>query len=144
MFKDLDRVIIAVKDLEEAKNFFEDLLDVEFDVVGSNDELKIRGAYSASKLELIEPYGEDSFLSQYLEIKGEGIMGFVYRVNDIEAAAKKLEAKGLQRTMDIQAGNMREIGFHSKGAYGIQIVLAEYPEKHPATVAAWSIEGPGS
>ena len=144
MFKDLDRIIIAVKSLDESKTFFEDLLDVKFDIVGASEELQIRGAYSASKLELIEPYGEDSFLTKYLEMNGEGIMGIVVKVTDIEAAAKKFEEKGLQKIMDFWAGNMREIGFNAKDSHGVQIVLAEYPEKHPATVAAWSIEGPGS
>ena len=87
MFKDLDRVIIAVKDLEKSKDFFEDLFDIEFDVFEGHEGLKIRGAYSASKLELIEPYGDDSFLHKYLEKKGEGIMGIVVRVKDIDAAS---------------------------------------------------------
>ncbi len=139
MFKDLERVIIAVKSLDESKTFFEDLLDVKFDIIGASEELQIKGAYSASRLELIEPYGDDSFLTKYLEKNGEGIMGIVVKVDNIEAAAKKLEEKGLQKTMDFWAGNMREIGFNAKDSHGVQIVLAEYPEKHPATIAAWSI-----
>ncbi len=71
-------------------------------------------------------------------------MGVVVKVKDIEAAAQKLEEKGLQRTMDVTVGKMREIGFHAKNSYGVQIVLAEYPEKHAATIAAWDIEGPGN
>ncbi len=142
MFRDLDRVIIAVKDLEKSKAFFEDLFDIEFDIVGAHEELKIRGAYSASKLELIEPYGDDSFLHKYLEKKGEGIMGIVVRVKNIEAAAKRLEEKGLKKAMDIQVGDMREIGFLAKDAHGVEIVLAEYPGKHGATIAAWSLQGP--
>ncbi len=144
MFKDLDRVIIAVKDLNKSKDFFEDLFDIEFDVFEGHEGLKIRGAYSASRLELIEPYGDDSFLHKYLEKKGEGIMGIVVRVKDIEAAAKKMEEKGLQKTMDIQVGKMREIGFNAKGSHGVEIVLAEYPEKHGATMAIWGAEAPES
>jgi len=36
---------------------------------------------------------------------------------------------------DIKAGTMREVAFHPKDAYGVEIVLAEYPDIHPATVA---------
>lgn len=142
MFYGIDRIIIAVKSLDESKKFFEDLLDVEFDIVGASKELQLKGAYSASKLELIEPYGEDSILAKQIEKNGEGIIGIVVRVKDIEAAAKRLEEKGLKKTMDFWAGNMREIGFSPKESHGVQIVLAEYPEKHPATIAAWKIDGP--
>ncbi len=142
MLESLDRVIIAVNDLEKSRKFFCDLLDIEFDVVGSSDQLKINGAYSASGLELIEPYGKDSFLTKYLEKNGEGIMGIVVKVKDMDAAVKRFEEKGLQKTMELQAGDMREVGFSSKGAHGVEIVLAEYPSKHPATVAAWSVRKP--
>ena len=39
---------------------------------------------------------------------------------------------------DITFGAMREVAFHPKDSYGVEIVLAQYPEKHPATIAAWS------
>ncbi len=142
MFCGIDRIIIAVKNLDESKRFFEDLLDVEFDIVGRSKELQIKGAYSASKLQLIEPYGEDSVLAEIIEKRGEGIIGIVMRVRDIEAEAKKLEEKGLRKTIDFRAGDMREIGFNAEDSHGVQIVLAEYPEKHPAAVAAWGIKGP--
>ncbi len=142
MIEGLDRVVIAVNDLDKSLNYLTDLLKVDFDVVGSNDELRIRGAYSASGLELIEPYGPDSFLSEYLKVKGEGLMGIVLKVKDMNSAIKEFEEKDLVKTMDLQVGDMREVGFYSQDLPGIQIILAEYPAKHPATIAAWAIDGP--
>ena len=142
MIEGLDRVVIAVNDLDKSLKFFKDLLKVDFDVVGSSDELRIRGAYSASGLELIEPYGPDSFLSEYLKVKGESLMAIVLKVKDMDSTAKEFEEKGLAKTMDLQVGDMHEAGYYSQDLPGIQIILAEYPAKHPATIAAWAINGP--
>ena len=120
------------------------MLDIKFDIVGASKNLQIKGTYSASKLKLIEPYGDDSILSIYLEKNEEGIIGIVVKVIDIEAASKKLDKKGLRKTMDLWAGNMREIAFNAKDSHWVQIVLAEYPEKHPVTMAAWAVDGPRS
>ena len=142
LFESIDRVVIAVKDLDKSLKFFKDLLDVDFDVVGSHEELKITGAYGASGLELIEPYGKDSGLLKYLEAKGEGVMAIVLKVKDMDSAVAHLEKKGLKKIMDIKVGTMREVGFNPRESHGFQIILAEYPAKHPATIAAWSLEKP--
>ncbi|MCU0820983.1 MAG: VOC family protein [Spirochaetes bacterium] len=142
IFESIDRVVIAAKDLEKSIKFFKDLLDVDFDVVGTHEELKITGAYGASGLEIIEPYGKDSGLLKYLETKGEGIMAIVLKVKDMDAAVAHLEKKGLRKVMDIKVGTMREVGFNPNDTCGFQIILAEYPAKHPATIAAWALEKP--
>ncbi len=51
---------------------------------------------------------------------------------------KKFEEKGLKVAGDVTVGAMREVAFHPKGSHGVQIVLAEYPDRHPATIAAMS------
>ena len=35
MFEKIDRIAIAVKDLEKAAEFFSDLLGIDFDIVGT-------------------------------------------------------------------------------------------------------------
>jgi methylmalonyl-CoA/ethylmalonyl-CoA epimerase len=138
MFEKIDRVAIAVKDLEKAKDFFSDLLDIDFDIVGQNDALGMRGAYSASGLELIESSRPDSMIAKFIEQRGEGLWALVLKVRDMDEAIKKFKEKGLKIAGDVKAGTMREVAFHPKGSHGVEIVLAEYPEKHPATVAAAS------
>jgi methylmalonyl-CoA/ethylmalonyl-CoA epimerase len=136
MFEKIDRVAIAVKDLEKAVEFFSDLLDIEFDIVGSSQELGMRGAYSASGLELIEPTHPESIIGRFLEERGEGLWAVVLKVKNMDEAIKKFKEKGLKVAGDVTAGAMREVAFHPKGSHGVEIVLAEYPEKHGATVAA--------
>jgi catechol 2,3-dioxygenase-like lactoylglutathione lyase family enzyme len=140
MFEKIDRIAIAVKDLEKAADFFSDLLGIEFDIVGSSEQLGMRGGYSACGLELIESTHPDSIIGRFLEQRGEGLWALVLKVRDMDQMIKRFEEKGLKVAGDVKVGAMREVAFHPKGSYGVEIVLAEYPEKHPATVAAMSRE----
>ncbi len=142
MIECLDRVVIASKNLDETVSFFSDLLNIDFDIVGSDDVLMVRGAYSASGLEVIEPYGSDSYLEAYIKARGEGLMGLVFKVKNIDKEAKRFEEKGLVKIMELNSGDMREVGFLSDKLLGVQIILVEYPAKHQATIAAWGISGP--
>ena len=138
MFEKIDRIAIAVKDLEKAADFFSDLLGIEFDIVGSSEQLGMRGGYSACGLELIESTHPDSIIGRFLEQRGEGLWALVLKVRNMDEMIKRFEEKGLKVAGDVKAGAMREVAFHPKGSYGVELVLAEYPEKHGATVAALS------
>ena len=140
MFEKIDRIAIAVKDLEKAAEFFSDLLDIDFDIVGTQSDLRMRGGYSACGLELIEPTHPKSLIARFLEQRGEGLWAVVLKVKNMDEMIKKFEEKGLKVAGDVTVGAMREVAFHPKGSYGVEIVLAEYPEKHGATVAALSKE----
>ncbi len=138
MFEKIDRIAIAVKDLEKATRFFSDLLDIDFDIVGSSKELGMRGVYSACGLELIEPTHPDSIIGRFLRHRGEGLWALVPKFRNMDEMIRKFEAKGLQVAGDVTVGAMREVAFHPKGSHGVEIVLAEYPDRHPAALAALS------
>jgi len=135
MFERIDRIAIAVNNLEKAERFFSDLLDITFDPPGQTEGLGMRGAYSKCGLELIEPTHPDSIIGRFLKQRGEGVWAVVFKVKDMDEAVRRFERKGLRVAGDIQFGRMREVAFHPKDTYGVEIVLAEYPEMHPATVA---------
>ena len=54
---------------------------------------------------------------------------------DMEEGIKHFTERGLRVVGDWTGGGMREVGFHPKETYGVQIVLAEYRAPHPATCA---------
>ncbi len=136
MFEKIERVAIAVKDLDKAKDFFSDLLDIDFDIVGEMEHLGMRGGYSAFGLELIESSSPGSLIERFIDQRGEGLWAVVIKVKNMDAAVAKCLEKGLKVAGDVRCGAMREVAFHPKDSFGVEIVLAEYPEKHPATVAA--------
>ena len=67
---------------------------------------------------------------------GEVLTALVFKVKNLDEAVEKFKQKGMRVAGEVKVGDLREVGFHPKNAYGVEIVLAEYPEKHPATVAA--------
>jgi len=142
MIEKIDRIAIAVNDLEKATRFFSELLGVAFDVVGQNEQLGMKGSYSASGLELIAPTSPDTPVGKFLKQRGEGLWGIVFKVSDMDEAVKIFQEKGLTMVGDVTVGTMREVAFHPKDSFGVEIILAEYPEKHPATIAAWSKTSP--
>jgi methylmalonyl-CoA/ethylmalonyl-CoA epimerase len=141
MIEKIDRIAIAVNDLEQATKFFSELLGVDFDVVGQNEQLGMRGSYSACGLELLAATNANTPVGKFLKQRGEGLWGIVFKVRDMEEAVKRFKEKGLQVAGDVTFGTMREVAFHPKDSFGVEIILAQYPEKHPATIAAWSEAG---
>ncbi len=140
MYEKIDRIAIAVNNLEKAKDFFSELLDIHFDSPGQSEEIGMKGAYSSFGLELIEPAGPDSMIGKYLKNRGEGVWAVVIKVRDMDEAVKRFKKKGLRVAGEVKVGSMREVAFHPKDSFGVEIVLAEYPEIHPATVATLSKE----
>ncbi|MBS7250145.1 MAG: hypothetical protein KIH08_06090 [Candidatus Freyarchaeota archaeon] len=61
----IDRVVIAVKNLDESMRFFSDLLGITFDPAGSSDEQLVRAAYSSSGIELMEATQSDSPVGKF-------------------------------------------------------------------------------
>ena len=139
MFESIDRIAIAVKDLDKAVDFFSDLLDIHFYVFPTKEGMGMRGAYSACGLELIAPTGPDTMLSKFIEKRGEGLWSIILKVKNMDEAIEKFKEKGLRQTGDVTFGTMREVGFHPKGSFGVEITLAEYPAEHPATAAALDV-----
>lgn len=136
VFERIERVAIAVRDFDEAEKFFSDLLDMEFDEPGYNTESKVKAAYSAFGLELIGATEPDSLVDNFIKKRGEGVFCVVIKVKNLDKAIEIFEQKGLRRVGEINQGGLREVLFHPKDSYGVQLVLAEYKAMHPASVAA--------
>jgi methylmalonyl-CoA/ethylmalonyl-CoA epimerase len=136
VFEKIERIAIGVKSLEKAKIFFSDLLGITFDETLSDEHLNIRAAYSAFGIELVESMATDSVIDKFVKTRGEGVFCVVIKVTDMKAAVEKMEKSGMRRVGDLNFGGLKEVAFHPKESYGIQIVLAEYSARHPATIAA--------
>ena len=135
MFEAIDRIVVAVKDLDKARDMLSDLMDIDFDEPLVEEEYNMRAVYSHFGLELVESTAPGSVIDQYVQAKGEGIFRLVIKVTDMDEAIKKFEEKGVRAVGELNFGGVREVAFHPKDAHGIQIVLAEYKARHPATVA---------
>lgn len=139
MIEKIDRIAIAVKDLNASANFFNELLGVHWDkgnVTPKNTkELGMEALYSSSGLELIASTFEGSIIDKFIKQRGEGLWGLVLKVSDMEAAMEHFASKGMVVVGDYMIGEMREVAYHPKFSHGVEIILCSYPDRHPATVA---------
>ena len=88
---------IATEDIEEALKFWGDALGLENVHTETVEDQKVRIAMlplGESRIELLEPTGEDSPISKFLEKRGGGIHHIAIEVEDIEAALAKLQSNG--------------------------------------------------
>ena len=99
--KKIDHISIAIRDLDNARKTYEDILGLELDSIYTSEEEKIKVArYRLGDvwLELMEPTAEGD-VSRFLERRGEGIFVISYEVPDVDLALSELKDKGY-KTID--------------------------------------------
>ena len=97
MLKKINHIGIAVRTLETAIPFYRDILRMSFMGMEKVAGYKVKVAFfqiGESKIELLQPTSEDSFLSEFLQKNGDGIHHIAYEVEDIELALNLLDAAG--------------------------------------------------
>jgi methylmalonyl-CoA/ethylmalonyl-CoA epimerase len=97
----IDHLGIAVNSIDQGKNFWTDVLGLEFEGSETVEEQKVTTAFfpvGESEVELLESTAPDGPIARYLEKKGEGIQHVAFRVENIESALQEL--KELQELKD--------------------------------------------
>lgn len=127
----VDHIGIAVKSIDEALKFYEDVLGikcVEQEVV---EEQHVRTAFlpvGDTEVELLESTSDDGPIAKFIEKKGEGIQHIAYKVDNIEKALEELKAKGI-RLIDekprMGAGGAKIAFLHPKSTFGVLIEICE-------------------
>lgn len=132
----IDHIHVYVRDLEKAKQFFEDILGTKFSGPLANDVLNSRAVFEPLGLELLAPTSADGLIAKTLEQRGEGIAGVSFKVSNLEEATAKLQSRGVRLVGRVERGKIKEAQFHPKDCFGVLIELCEYEEKHRALTAA--------
>lgn len=96
----INRIIVAVKDLEKSKKFFTEVLGATFyEANWTGEALGIDVAISwDAGIELCSPMTgreKDSAISPFLEENGEGIINIVFGVSDADLAKERAESAGV-------------------------------------------------
>ncbi len=124
---------IAVKDLEAAKSFYQDVLGLECvgeEVVPSQQVKTAFIPVGEVSIELLESTNPEGPIAKAIEKRGEGVHHVAYEVTDIEAALAAMKAKGV-RLIDEQpreGAHGAKIAFiHPKASMGVLVELCEYP-----------------
>ena len=135
MIKRMDHVAIAVKDLEEAAKFYQEVMGLTLTGVEVVTAQKTKVGFlriGDVNIELVQPSEPDSPLVKFLETKGQGIHHVCFEVDDIDAEVKAFVEKG--STMVDQkprpgAHGTRVAFVHPKSSSGVLIELNEFPRQ---------------
>ena len=99
MIKKIEHIGVAVANIEKSVHIFRDLLGIPLEKVYESDAIKTKIAFfplGDSTIELIEPMDPSSPAAKFIEKRGEGIHHICLGVEDIEAALREFEAKGIE------------------------------------------------
>ncbi len=110
----LNHVAIAVRDIVKAAAVYRDVLGAEVSAAVSQPDHGVTTVFvtlSNTKIELLEPLGENSPIAQFLERNPDGGMHHLcYEVSDIRAARDALRTAGARVLGDGEP----KIGAHGK------------------------------
>jgi methylmalonyl-CoA/ethylmalonyl-CoA epimerase len=132
----LDHVAVAVSDLEGAIKVYQ---DIGLNFSDEREVVKEQGVTTAfasidnnAHLELLEPYGEDGPIHQYIAKKGTGLHHLCFRVPDIEKKCAELKEQGhrLLYERPKEGANQCLVNFiHPKCTGGVLIELSQKQEE---------------
>ena len=131
MFKNIDHIGIAVKDLQAAKALFEKLTGHAVDHEESVPSEKVNTAFiqiGNTKLELLEPLNGEGPMAKFIEKRGEGIQQMAFEVDDIDAEMSRLKAAGFELLSDapkVGAHNTKVFFIHPRSAQGILVEVLQ-------------------
>ncbi len=127
----IDHLGIAVKSIDQGKNFWTDVLGMELVGTETVEAQKVTTGFlpvGESEVELLESTAPDGPVAKYIDKKGEGIQHVAFRVDDIEAALEELKAKGV-RLIDEKprrgAGGAKIAFLHPKATSGVLVELCQ-------------------
>lgn len=124
MFKGVDHVVIAVKDLEEAIKQYENVYGIPVADIGEPQGAGFRNAYfrfDESFLELISPVSESGPVAKRLAASGDGVYLIAMRVDNLEEAITQLREKGVRLLGDPGPGKpiTGQVFIHPASAGGV-------------------------
>ena len=128
----IEHIGIAVKSIDEAKKYYEDVLGLKCYAVEEVKDQKVKTAFfqiGQTKIELLEATSAESPVAKFIEKRGEGIHHIAFATDDTNNALAEAEEKGI-KTIDKTSRKGTEglnIGFlHPKSTFG---VLTEFCSK---------------
>ena len=95
----IEHLGIAVKSLEEAIPYYENVLGLKCYAIEEVADQKVKTAFfkiGQTKLELLEPTCPESTIAGFIEKRGEGIHHLAFATDDVAACLAEAEEKGVR------------------------------------------------
>lgn len=127
----IEHVGIAVKNLNEAIKFYEDILGLKCYAVEEVEDQKVKTAFfqiGQTKIELLESTESEGPIGKFIEKRGEGIHHIAFATANLDSSIKELKEKGIKLIDDKPrkgAEGLNIVFIHPKAAYGVLTEICE-------------------
>ena len=131
LLTEVDHIAIAVRDLEAAAAWYEDVFGAEVthrEVVESDGVEEALIKVAESYIQLLTPTKPDSPVGKFLESRGEGLHHVAYRVDDCAKALEAVKTAGFRVVDEVPRPGSRNttVAFlHPKSGFGTLIELVQ-------------------
>ncbi len=129
MIRQISHLGIAVRDLEESRDFYETVLGLNSSepIIGGEGTIKASMIKVGEvHLELLQPVRNEGVMAKFLEKRGEGFHHICYEVDDLHAAIASIKSEGIEvlgEPMDGVEG--LSIFLHPRNTHGILTELVQ-------------------
>ena len=131
----IEHLGIAVKSLDEAIPYYENILGMKCYAVEEVADQKVKTAFfkvGQTKIELLEPTCPESTIAKFIEKNGGrgGVHHVAFNVESVEEALKEAEAAGIQlidKAPRKGAENLMIAFLHPKSTKGVLTELCQQP-----------------
>jgi methylmalonyl-CoA/ethylmalonyl-CoA epimerase len=129
MFKRIDHVVIAVKDLNETAALYRDrygLKATEPEDIPAMGIRRVNIDVGNAYIELAQPVDPQGPVAKFLEERGEGLYLIAMQVDDLPGTVKRLQDKGA-RLIGAEGASKpgARVFIHPKSAHGALIMLSQ-------------------
>ncbi len=125
MIKKIDHLGIAVRSIETARTFYENVLGLVCEKEEIVESQKVRTAFYTVgdiHIELLEPTSDDSPIAKFMNKHGEGFHHIAYRTDDINGQLETAGEQGLRLIHEtpIEGAGGKQVAFlHPKSTFGV-------------------------
>ncbi len=112
----IEHIGIAVKSIEEALKYYENILGLKCYAIEEVQDQKVKTAFlkiGETKLELLEATSSESPIAKFIEKRGEGIHHIAFETDKIEETLSEIKNKDIRLIDETPR----------KGAEGLQIAF---------------------
>lgn len=129
----IEHIGIAVKNMDEAIKFYEEVLGLKCYAVEEVADQKVKTAFfqiGQTKIELLESTDPEGPIGKFIEKRGEGIHHIAFAAKCLESSLEELKSKGIKLIDEKPrpgAEGLNIAFLHPKSTYGVLTELCEKP-----------------
>jgi methylmalonyl-CoA/ethylmalonyl-CoA epimerase len=130
----IEHIGIAVKNLEEAIKYYEEVLGLKCYAIEEVKDQKVKTAFfkvGETKIELLESTEAEGPIGKFIEKRGEGIHHIAFAAKNLDESLSELKSKKVKlidESLRKGAEGLNIAFIHPKSTFGVLTELCEKPE----------------